>query len=135
MHDLMVKPLPWQCRLTAIFDSCHSGTVLDLPYTYSSKGTVKKFRHPNSAKILRQKASHADVVSLSACKDNQKANETVRGGALRLAFVDCLNASQHSITYKGLIKTLREHMQRDGFAQKPLLSSSHAIDTDLVFIV
>jgi hypothetical protein len=27
--------------LTAIFDSCHSGTVLDLPYVYSTKGEIK----------------------------------------------------------------------------------------------
>ncbi|CAG8452978.1 4540_t:CDS:2 [Paraglomus brasilianum] len=28
-------------RMTVIFDSCHSGTALDLPYTYSTKGIVK----------------------------------------------------------------------------------------------
>jgi hypothetical protein len=38
----LVKPLPEGCRLTAIFDSCHSGTVLDLPYVYSTKGTIKQ---------------------------------------------------------------------------------------------
>jgi hypothetical protein len=42
MHDIMVKPLPPGCRLTAIFDSCHSGTALDLPYVYSTKGAVKE---------------------------------------------------------------------------------------------
>ncbi|KAI9299453.1 peptidase C14, caspase domain-containing protein, partial [Cunninghamella echinulata] len=41
LHELLVKPLPKGCRLTAIFDSCHSGTVLDLPYVYSTKGTIK----------------------------------------------------------------------------------------------
>ncbi|RCI03735.1 Ca(2+)-dependent cysteine protease [Rhizopus stolonifer] len=48
MHDIMVKPLPKGCRLTAIFDSCHSGTVLDLPYVYSTKGQIKEnnmFKH------------------------------------------------------------------------------------------
>lgn len=29
-HELLVRPLPSGCRLTAIFDSCHSATVLDL---------------------------------------------------------------------------------------------------------
>jgi len=41
----LVKPLPLQCRLTAVFDACHSGTVLDLPYVYSSKGVVKEIKH------------------------------------------------------------------------------------------
>jgi hypothetical protein len=34
-------------RLTAIFDSCHSGSALDLPYIYSTQGVVKE---PNLAK-------------------------------------------------------------------------------------
>ncbi|RUS12462.1 peptidase C14, caspase domain-containing protein [Endogone sp. FLAS-F59071] len=42
MHDIMVRPLPPGCRLTAIFDSCHSGTALDLPYIYSTTGVIKE---------------------------------------------------------------------------------------------
>jgi hypothetical protein len=42
LHRIMVAPLPAGCRFIAIFDSCHSGTVLDLPYTYNPDGTLKK---------------------------------------------------------------------------------------------
>ncbi|CAG8513312.1 6119_t:CDS:2 [Paraglomus occultum] len=42
MHDILVKPLPEGVRLTAIFDSCHSGTALDLPYIYSTNGSIKR---------------------------------------------------------------------------------------------
>lgn len=31
---MMARPLPSGCQLTAIFDSCHSGSVLNLPYSY-----------------------------------------------------------------------------------------------------
>ncbi|OXG87710.1 metacaspase [Cryptococcus neoformans Gb118] len=41
-HELLVRPLPSGCRLTAIFDSCHSATVMDLPYVYATDGTVKE---------------------------------------------------------------------------------------------
>lgn len=51
MHDIMVKSLPPGARLTALFDSCHSGTVLDLPYTYSTKGIIKE---PNVWKDVGQ---------------------------------------------------------------------------------
>lgn len=47
MHDIMVRPLPPGCKLTALYDSCHSGTALDLPYVYSTKGVVKE---PNMLK-------------------------------------------------------------------------------------
>jgi hypothetical protein len=47
IHHLVVKPLQPGVRLTAIFDSCHSGSVMDLPYIYSTKGVLKE---PNLAK-------------------------------------------------------------------------------------
>ncbi|CAG8651204.1 25408_t:CDS:2 [Dentiscutata erythropus] len=42
MHNIMVRPLPAGAKLTAIFDSCHSGTALDLPFIYSTGGIEKK---------------------------------------------------------------------------------------------
>ncbi|SCU85057.1 LAMI_0C09978g1_1 [Lachancea mirantina] len=68
MHDIMVKPLPPGVRLTALFDSCHSGTVLDLPYTYSTKGVVKE---PNIWKNVGQDGLQAAM-----------AYATGNGGAL-----------------------------------------------------
>jgi metacaspase-1 len=46
IHDIMVRPLRPGVRLTAIFDSCHSGTAMDLPYIYSTRGVLKE---PNLA--------------------------------------------------------------------------------------
>ncbi|KAA8646515.1 caspase family protein [Aspergillus tanneri] len=51
MHAIMVRPLQPGVRLTAIFDSCHSGTALDLPYVYSTQGVLKE---PNLAKEAAQ---------------------------------------------------------------------------------
>ncbi|KIH86412.1 metacaspase [Sporothrix brasiliensis 5110] len=46
IHNIVVKPLQPGVRLTAIFDSCHSGSAMDLPYIYSTKGVLKE---PNLA--------------------------------------------------------------------------------------
>lgn len=51
IHFRVVKPLQAGVRLTAIFDSCHSATVMDLPYVYSTKGVLKE---PNLAKEAGQ---------------------------------------------------------------------------------
>ena len=51
MHRIMVKSLAPGVRLTAIFDSCHSGSALDLPYLYSTQGVLKE---PNLAKEAGQ---------------------------------------------------------------------------------
>lgn len=47
----MVQSLQPGVRLTAIFDSCHSGSALDLPYIYSTSGVLKE---PNLAKEAGQ---------------------------------------------------------------------------------
>lgn len=47
IHDTIVRPLQPGVRLTAIIDACHSGSMLDLPYIYSTKGVLKE---PNLAK-------------------------------------------------------------------------------------
>ncbi|KAN0141299.1 hypothetical protein V8E53_001055 [Lactarius tabidus] len=50
MHDIFKLVKPPGCRLTAIFDSCHSGSALDLSYIYSTKGKTKgKIKEPNLA--------------------------------------------------------------------------------------
>ncbi|KAK3081753.1 hypothetical protein LTS18_003069 [Coniosporium uncinatum] len=51
MHRIIVGPLQPGVRLTAIFDSCHSGSALDLPYLYSTQGVLKE---PNLAKEAGQ---------------------------------------------------------------------------------
>ncbi len=51
MHRIMVQSLRPGVRLTAIFDSCHSGSALDLPYIYSTAGMLKE---PNLAKEAGQ---------------------------------------------------------------------------------
>jgi hypothetical protein len=42
IHEVCVKPLPAGCRLTALFDCCHSGSIMDLPYLYSPKGVISE---------------------------------------------------------------------------------------------
>jgi hypothetical protein len=52
MNAIMVRPLPEGVRLTAIFDSCHSGTALDLPYVYADDGKLVVQKGPSSVKML-----------------------------------------------------------------------------------
>ncbi|KAN0138944.1 Caspase domain containing protein [Lactarius tabidus] len=131
MHDIMVKPLPRGCRLTAVFDCCTSGTLLDLPYIYGSNDVFEQ----NRPDIDRRKASDADVISLSACMDRGKAYEVRGSGALREAFIDYMTRFGNRGTYLQVIESLCSHMAANGLLQFPQLSSSHWIDTDRRFTI
>jgi len=131
MHEILVKPLPSGCRLIAIFDACHSGTLLDLPYIYNSNGAVKRSIFPHRLRfsriLKRTKSICGDVISLGSSKDRQSSLETNKGGALRRAFIDCMRAAEHNITYQELILNLREAMKQYDTQQQPQLSSSQKI--------
>ncbi|KAK7209462.1 hypothetical protein V2G26_016640 [Clonostachys chloroleuca] len=175
IHAMCVKPLKAGVRLTAIFDSCHSATVMDLPYVYSTKGILKE---PNLAKEAGQgllgaftsyasgdmagvassvfgfaktammgndgynktkdtRTSPADVVMWSGSKDDQtSADATIANkatGAMSYAFISALKANPDQ-TYVELLNNIRDILM-EKYSQKPQLSCSHPLDTNLKFVM
>ncbi|EGO19641.1 hypothetical protein SERLADRAFT_402216 [Serpula lacrymans var. lacrymans S7.9] len=135
MHRIMVKSLPPHCRLTAVFDSCHSGTALDLPYIYHSNGRLKGSHVTSQARAY--KSTQADVVSWCGCRDDQTSADTFQGGvavgAMSYAFATSLSRNPNQ-SYQELLRSIREIL-KSRYSQKPQLSSSHPIDTNLRFIL
>jgi len=105
----MVKSLPDGCRLIALFDSCHSGSALALPYSYDLYGWEEEAQAHRVAKLIR-----ADVILWSICKDDQNSADTFEKdgaiGAMNYAFLTAIARSPHlSQTYQQLlISTGRE---------------------------
>ncbi|KAI0794948.1 peptidase C14, caspase domain-containing protein [Abortiporus biennis] len=140
----LVKSLPEGCRLTALFDSCHSGSALDLPYLYHTNGRIKGSQV--KPKHVRLKATNADVVSTvqyiprviswSGCKDSQTSADTVEDGlatgAMSYAFMSSLRRNPNQ-TYQELLISIREIL-RQKYSQKPQLSSSHKIVSNMITI-
>ncbi|KAB8664807.1 hypothetical protein FH972_026234 [Carpinus fangiana] len=175
MHRIMVASLQAGVRLTAIFDSCHSGSALDLPYLYSTQGVLKE---PNLAKEagqgllgivssyargdlggmastamglfkkattgddtyqrnLRTKTSPADVIMWSGSKDTQTSQDANIGGqatgAMSWAFVTALKKNPQQ-SYVQLLNSIREELEGK-YSQKPQLSCSHPLNTNLLYVM
>ncbi|CAG8590607.1 20385_t:CDS:2 [Cetraspora pellucida] len=148
MHHILVDSLPAGCRLTVVFDSCHSGTVLDLPYMYSTRGMLKQqilqhavtkifhgdFKNATSEAItgekirrknLVTKSSPADVIMFSGCKDEQTSADATMGGtatgAMSYALITTLKEDSNQ-TYHSLLNNIR-NILHDKYSQKPQLSA------------
>ncbi|OAR02562.1 hypothetical protein LLEC1_04118 [Akanthomyces lecanii] len=177
MHDAMVRPLCAGVRLTAIFNSCHSGTALDLPYIYSTQGILKE---PNLAKEAGQgllgvissysrgdlagmgmgsqlvglfkkatsgddahnraiatKTSPADVIMFCGSKDDQTSADASDGlqatGAMSWALITALRKNPQQ-SHVQLLNSLRDELSTR-YTQKPQLSCSHPLNTDLLFVI
>merc|ERR1719189_2768379 len=103
MTEIVVRPLPEFVKLTAIFDCCHSGTGLDLPFTYTPRGwgmDTNPYFHIS------------DVQLFSGCEDGKtSADVSTRygesGGAMTSAFCDVLR--KHSaVSYVDLMGLLTQ---------------------------
>ncbi|GBE88812.1 predicted protein [Sparassis crispa] len=96
LHELLVKPLPPGAHLTAIFDSCHSGTMLDLPHYDCNRVVVpwvsKVYQHPERSRwatVLRRNATLPRMCSFA-----QLANITRRSTDLSFGVVSLRMAEQ-----------------------------------------
>ncbi|KAK0475412.1 caspase domain-containing protein [Armillaria novae-zelandiae] len=132
MHKLMVKPLPTGCRLTALFDCCHSGSALDLPYVWDDFGGL--FRGGSvTRKWIRRKSTQASVISLSSAKDDRVSMDTPQGGAMSDAFIMSLKHDAYQ-TYVRFFASINEIMTRK-HKQTPQLCCSSNIDTNGRFVL
>ncbi|KAJ3288825.1 Ca(2+)-dependent cysteine protease [Borealophlyctis nickersoniae] len=53
INSILVHPLPKGCRLTAIFDCCHSGSIMDLPFTYTVDGNLDVVVRDNTKEMIQ----------------------------------------------------------------------------------
>jgi len=134
MNELMVRPLPAGCRLTAVFDSCHSGSALDLPYMYTHRGMAKTA----NAYAMRNRGGPGDVISFSGSTDLGTSADTTQNGhatgAMSWALIKCLTAKPQQ-SYQSLLLNVRALLKKQHFSQVPQLGATHRMNGTYKFIM
>ncbi|KAG1768003.1 peptidase C14, caspase domain-containing protein [Suillus placidus] len=155
IHEIMVKPLAAGSRLTALFDSCHSGTVLDLPYLYDSRQC--KFVDGVTPDARIRKRSQAQVVCFSGCGDSEESESVTMpgqaiGGLMTFvgkttmgsvppniplkAFIHVFSCTQ-TLTFQSRFEQIQAFVRATlpDARQQPQLSCSNPLDTTLPFYI
>jgi len=115
-----------KCRCILLFDSCHSGTVCDLPWSFQCTAPTTYSRTKNNAVVI----TNPNIFMISGCKDTETSDDTSSillheaVGAFTNAYIECLRNAQHNISIMLLYRDICVNLMQNGFKQVPLLSSS-----------
>ena len=125
---VICQKLKTGATLIALFDSCHSGTILDLKYSYPSY-TV------GVSSSLNTIDTSGNVILISGCLDNQTSAEAniVEGkmsGAMTWSLLETLKQYPTGLTWNTLLTNMRKLLSSSGFIQIPQLSSGKPLNTD-----
>ena len=133
MKIIIQNNLKKDVKLLALFDSCHSGTVLDLKYQYLDRNNSNKTT-VNDACV----ETIGDVYLISGCMDNQTSADAfinnISQGAMSWAFLDTLNKSS-SLTWNSLITNMGDSLKNSKYTQIPQLSSGKLFDINGAFSI
>lgn len=117
IYTNLVSKLPYYTTLFTLFDSCNSGTILDLPYLYTTQSTVN-----NNNKPL------ANVISISGSRDDQTSADafinSTYTGAMTWSFLNALANANYNISLVKLVDNMRILLAKD-YTQVPLLAVSN----------
>jgi len=129
LHYLLVDMLPMGVKLRALFDCCHSGTVLDLSYSWKQDNDYNFETKCTTCDRLTPK----DVLMISGGMDSQTSAEAyITGkyaGAMTWAFLESVRESfgtqkSSKITWKDLINNMRFKLLTSEYEQIPQLCCS-----------
>jgi len=116
-----------KCKTVLLFDSCHSGSICDLQWSFEyNNGAFTKTLNTN--KFI----SNPNIICFSGCKDSQTSADSYSlesqqaVGAFTASFIHCLRLNRMNVDILKLYSDLCIYISAQKFTQKPLLSCSSA---------
>jgi hypothetical protein len=126
LKTLITTNLKKDVTLIALFDSCFSGTMLDLRFQYMDSSNYDLF-----TENTKNTECKGNVLMISGCMDSQYSEETVLNnkvqGAMSWSFGQCIN---NNSTWRELLINMRDKLKSSGFRQIPQLSTDSIFNLD-----
>lgn len=112
--------------LISMFDSCNSGSVLDLKYQW-----LDSYNNNMLTENINENENVGNVIMISGCLDSQESSDdkidNLDQGAMTWAF---LQSYKKNITWRQLLVKMREHLNKSKYSQIPQLSTSNFFNID-----
>jgi len=131
----ILQSLPRNVLTYMVFDSCHSGTVADLRYSYYATNNVVG-SNSTYTEIVENKgdrlSNKAMIVCISGCRDNQQsldiATNGTPNGALSLALWNAIKSIGMYAPMSELMNSIYEYLRQNNYTtQQPVLSCNQSI--------
>jgi len=128
LKNIIQLNLKKDVTLIALFDCCHSGSILDLKYQYMDSLENNKF-----TENINETETNGNVVMISGCSDIQTSSDAninnKNQGAMTWAFLEAFKSEQN-ITWRNLLIKMRSLLKQSNFSQLPQLTSGSFFDID-----
>jgi hypothetical protein len=126
----ILKKVHPQTTIVGLSDSCHSGTMFDLPFLGQLQATTQQLVLTQTAPLWP--APTPRIILLSACRDNQTATEVpvapqLTQGVMTTAFWQVLEQEQGHVTCARFLELLRLYMIQQGHSQIPQFSATEPL--------
>jgi hypothetical protein len=113
--------------IIGLFDSCHSGTMMDLKFNYN-------YFENKYIENTRDNECLGNILMISGCKDNQTSSEAVINnepqGVLTSTFIETINKNPNC-TWKNLMCDMFNSLKSNNFTQIPQISTNIFYDIDI----
>jgi len=128
LKNIISSNMKREVTIFGLFDSCHSGTILDLKYNYLDSNNYDKYTENDKAIEC-----NGNVIMISGCMDIQTSAESFIDnkvqGAMTWSFIECINKTPNS-SWRELLKSMRNLLKSNSFSQIPQLSTDSFYDID-----
>ena len=129
LKSIIYQYLQSGVTLIALFDSCFSGTVFDLKYQY-----LDSLNYDAATIYDKESQTNGKVFMISGCTDKQTSADAYinnkYNGALTWSYLESLTNISTILTWRKLVKTMRDKLKFNNYSQIPQFSCGQPTNID-----